>query len=108
MEHRTFSYLDEIQNRVIFSMIMMMKNSSISTAMRHLWSLVPLGGSLPDDVWQSRHRFMVGLTWFHAILIALVGPAFGYSWEFSLQALFHKDTVLHTIAKDQLLLFLQS
>lgn len=51
---------------------------------------------------------MVGLTWFHAILIALVGPAFGYSWEFSLQALFHKDTVLHTIAKDQLLLFLQS
>ncbi|MCI0527163.1 MAG: PAS domain S-box protein, partial [Nitrospira sp.] len=77
----------------------------MSSGIRHLWSLVPLGGSLPDDVWQSRHSFMVGLTWFHAILIALVGPAFGYSWELSLHALFHKDTVLHTISEGSIVAF---
>src|SRR3989338_1191108 len=66
---------------------------------RRLWSLVPLGGSLPEDVWRKRHRFLLGLTWFHAVIIALVGPALGYSWELSLEALFRDGTVLHTIGE---------
>jgi PAS domain S-box-containing protein len=62
-----------------------------------LWSLVPLGGSLPQDVWWRRHRFLVGLTWSHAIAIALVGPVLGYRWEVSFSALSQNGTVLHTI-----------
>ncbi len=42
-----------------------------------LWSLVPQGGSLPDEIWQDRHRFMVAFTWFHALLIGVLGPALG-------------------------------
>jgi diguanylate cyclase (GGDEF)-like protein/PAS domain S-box-containing protein len=84
---------------------MMMRNLLFLSIIKRLWSLMPLGGSLPDDVWQSRHRFMVGLTWFHAILIALVGPVFGYSWEFGPTALFHKGTVLHTIAEGSVVAF---
>jgi PAS domain S-box-containing protein len=64
-----------------------------------LWSVLPSGGSLPEDVWRSRHRFLVGLTWFHAVIIALVGPVFGYGWELSFGALFRGDTVLHTVAE---------
>jgi diguanylate cyclase (GGDEF)-like protein/PAS domain S-box-containing protein len=41
----------------------------------------------------------VGLTWFHAVVIALVGPFLGYRWELSLSALFHDGTVLHTVAE---------
>lgn len=40
---------------------------------------------------------MLGLTWFHAVIIALVGPALGYSLEISLEALFRDGTVLHTL-----------
>jgi GAF domain-containing protein len=56
-----------------------------------------LGGTLPEDVWRQRHRLLLGLTWFHAILIALLGPIIGYSWEISLGALFEDGTVLHTV-----------
>lgn len=28
------------------------------------------GGTLPDEFWQSRHRFLLELTWLHATLIA--------------------------------------
>jgi PAS domain S-box-containing protein len=68
----------------------------IASLRRRLWSLVPLGGSLPASVWLARHHFLVGLTWFHAFLIAAVGPIAGYSWEWSTQALFEDGTVLHT------------
>jgi len=66
---------------------------------RHLWALLPSGGSLPEDVWRKRHQFLLGLTWFHAVVIALVGPVVGYTWELSLRAPFHDGTVLHTIAE---------
>jgi PAS domain S-box-containing protein len=66
---------------------------------RRLWSLLPAGGSLPADVWYKRHRFLLGLTWFHAIVIALVGPVVGYSWELGFRALLHDGTVLHTIGE---------
>ena len=56
-----------------------------------------LGGTLPEDVWCQRHRLLLGLTWFHAILIALLGPIIGYSWEIGLGALFEDGTVLHAV-----------
>ena len=64
--------------------------------LRRLWSLVPVGRSLPEDVWLSRHRFLTGLTWFHALVIALIGPFSGYSWELDWGAVFRDGTVLHT------------
>jgi len=69
---------------------------SISGLLRRLWSVVPLGRALPDEVWHARHRFLTGLAWFHAVLIALIGPVAGYSWELSIPALFRDGTVLHT------------
>jgi PAS domain S-box-containing protein len=64
--------------------------------LKRLWSLVPSGGSLPESVWRGRYRFLVGLTWFHAIVIALAGPVLGHRWELSLRAIFEHGTVLHT------------
>jgi PAS domain S-box-containing protein len=64
--------------------------------LKRLWSLVPSGGSLPESVWRGRYRFLVGLTWFHAIIIALAGPVLGHRWELSLGAVFEHGTVLHT------------
>jgi signal transduction histidine kinase len=61
-----------------------------------LRSMFSDGGSLPEEVWQKRYSFLLGLTWFHALVIALVGPALGYSWEMSIGALFRDGTVLHT------------
>ncbi|MFZ5876069.1 MAG: diguanylate cyclase [Nitrospirota bacterium] len=50
---------------------------SVQGLLGRLWSVVPQGGSLPDESWQERHRFMVGFTWFHALLIAVLGPVLG-------------------------------
>lgn len=61
-----------------------------------LRSFFPNGGSLPEDVWQKRYSFLLWLTWFHAVAIALAGPLQGYSWEWRLDALFRDGTLLHT------------
>ena len=71
----------------------------LSTRIKSLSSLLPSGGELPEAVWSTRHGFLVWLTWFHALLIALIGPIFGYSWELSIGAIFRDDTVLHTISE---------
>jgi hypothetical protein len=55
------------------------------------------GGNLPEDVWRKRYSFLLGLTWVHAVIIALVGPVLGYSWELSPGAFFRDGTVLHTM-----------
>src|ERR1044071_5654054 len=70
---------------------------------RRLWLHLPAGGSLPEDVWNSRHRFLLGLTWFHALVIAFVGPIIGYSWDLSLRAPFRDGTVLHTVAEGSII-----
>src|SRR5437899_3317478 len=75
------------------------KRISLANLARRLWLQLPAGGSLPLDVWNRRHRFLVGLTWFHSIVIAFVGPIAGYSWELSLSAPFRDGTVLHTVAE---------
>ena len=70
-----------------------------------LWALVPSGGSLPENVWRGRRRFLIGLTWFHAGIIALTGPILGHTWQWSFAALFHHGTVLHTAAEGSIVAF---
>jgi len=67
--------------------------------MSRLWSLVPSGGSLPESVWRARHRFLIGLTFFHVVIIALAGAVVGKHWELSIRALFDDDSGLHIVAE---------
>jgi signal transduction histidine kinase len=67
---------------------------SLKTKLR---SLFPDGGSLPEEVWEKRYSFLLGLTWFHGVVIAAIGPALGHSWEISSGAVFRDGTVLHTV-----------
>jgi signal transduction histidine kinase len=62
-----------------------------------LLSFIPSGGALPREIWLQRHRFLLGLTWCHAIVIALLGPVLGYSWELTWDALSKDGTVVHTL-----------
>jgi hypothetical protein len=64
-----------------------------------LWSFVPSGGSLPEPVWSSRRQFLVGLTWFHVAVIAMLGPILGFRWDLDPGAFVRDGTVLHTIAE---------
>ena len=70
-----------------------------------LWEMVPSGGALPEDVWRSRFRFLVGLTWFHAVVIASVGTVLGWNRELSLRALFDDDYALHTVLEGSIVGF---
>ena len=74
------------------------KPSRVS-ALSRLWSFVPYGGSLPEPVWSARRQFLVGLTWFHAAVIALIGPVLGYRWDLDPGAFLRDGTVLHTVAE---------
>src|SRR5437773_5492130 len=74
-----------------------MRSQLLIPITQRLTSIFPPGGSLPEDVWQKRYSVLLGLTWFHAAIIALVGPLLGYSWEISADAPFRDGTVLHTI-----------
>ena len=60
---------------------------------------------MPEDVWRKRHRFLSGLTWFHAVIIALAGFVLGYSGELSLGALFRKDTLIHAVGEGLIVAF---
>jgi PAS domain S-box-containing protein len=71
----------------------------IAQTAKRLRSLVPSGKSLPEKEWRQRHRFLVGLTWFHALVVALIGLLCGYSWDFSLGALFRDRTVFHVMGE---------
>ncbi|PYM27100.1 MAG: hypothetical protein DMD78_02825 [Candidatus Rokuibacteriota bacterium] len=72
---------------------------SLPSLGKRLWDLVPSGGALPEEVWGSRFRLLVALTWAHAAMIALVGPLLGRRWDLSLGALLDDTTALHTIAE---------
>ena len=67
--------------------------------LQSFWEFLPSGESLPLAVWQSRHRFLLRLTWLHASLLALIAVLYGESWEFSLPAVVRNGTVLQTVAK---------
>ena len=79
------------------------KFASLSKIFKSLRSLIPTGGALPKEVWLQRHRFLVALTWFHAIIIALLGPLLGYTWEFSFDALSKDGTILHTLLESSII-----
>jgi PAS domain S-box-containing protein len=68
-------------------------------ALNYLRRHLPMGGSLPEDVWRGRHQFLLALAWFHVAVIALIGPLFGYKWTLSLAAFFDDETVLHTVGE---------
>jgi PAS domain S-box-containing protein len=72
---------------------------SLPSLGKRLWDLVPSGGALPEEVWRSRFRLLVALTWAHAAIIALVGPLLGRRWDLSLGSLLDDATALHTIAE---------
>lgn len=67
-----------------------------SAPLQGLWEFLPSGESLPATVWQTRHRFLLRLTWLHALLIAVIAVVFGDSWEFTFAALVRDGTVLRT------------
>jgi PAS domain S-box-containing protein len=61
--------------------------------------MVPSGGSLPEHVWRSRHRFLVGLAFFHVVIIALAGTVLGKRWDLSVWALFDDEAALHSVGE---------
>jgi PAS domain S-box-containing protein len=75
------------------------KRFMLSSTVNYVLHLLPAGGSLPEDVWRKRHRFLLTLTWVHVAIIALVGLVFGYRWDLSFAAWFTDGTVLHTIGE---------
>ncbi len=77
----------------------MTERISLPLSIRRLLSVLPSGGALPDDVWRNRRAFLLGLVWFHAAAIALIGPLFGYRWVWSAAAFFANGTVLHTVGE---------
>ena len=74
-----------------------------SNILQFIKGYMPSGGTLPREVWLQRHRFLVRLTWFHAITIVLLGPILGYSWEFSPAALFKDGTIFHVAFESSLI-----
>jgi signal transduction histidine kinase len=79
--------------------------TSVAEIFHVIKSLIPAGGALPRDVWLQRHRFLVALTWFHAVTIALLGPVLGYHGEFSFAALFEDGTILHALLESSVIAF---
>ena len=75
------------------------------TPLRRLWSLVPSGGSLPESVWRARHRFLVGLTFFHVVMIALAGFVLGKRWELGLAGFLQDDNGLHVLGEAMIVAF---
>ena len=73
--------------------------TTAATFVSRLWSLVPSGGSLPEGVWRARHRFLVGLTFFHVVIIALIGPVLGRHWELSFRSLLDDESALHIMSE---------
>ena len=75
------------------------RRTTAADLVNRLWWLVPSGGSLPEGVWRARHRFLVGLTFFHVVIIALAGPVLGKHWELSVRSLLDDDSTLHVIGE---------
>ncbi|MGH7831579.1 MAG: hypothetical protein ACREP8_15545, partial [Candidatus Binatia bacterium] len=77
----------------------------IAETAKRLLAFLPSGGTLPEDVWKNRHRFLVGLTWFHAVIVILAGPLLGYRWELDIGAFFRGETVAHTLLEGLVIAF---
>ena len=75
------------------------RRPNASGLLSRLWSLIPSGGSLPESVWRARHRFLIGLTFFHVVIIALTGPVLGKHWELSFRSLLDDESALHVLGE---------
>src|SRR5437870_6197147 len=71
-----------------------LRQTAAAAVLNRLWSLVHSGGSLLEGVWRARHHFLVGLTFFHVVIIALAGPVLGKQLELSFRALFDDGSAL--------------
>ena len=47
-----------------------------SGLLKTFWELLPSAEALAPEVWNARHRLLIGLTWIHALLIAILGLVF--------------------------------
>src|SRR4051812_21539876 len=47
------------------------------------WELLPSGESVAPEVWHARHQLLLGITWIHALLIALTGLVFSRNGSMS-------------------------
>jgi diguanylate cyclase (GGDEF)-like protein/PAS domain S-box-containing protein len=56
----------------------------LKSQLRRFVEGLPRGRTLPDEVWQRRHRWMTILTWSQAVGLAVFGVAAGYSLGHSL------------------------
>jgi PAS domain S-box-containing protein len=70
-----------------------------ASLLNRLWSLIPSGGSLPENVWRTRHRFLVGLTFFHVAIIAAVAFIVAKHWQLSIWAPLDDDSGFHVISE---------
>jgi two-component system, cell cycle sensor histidine kinase and response regulator CckA len=52
--------------------------ASCQHALAEIRHSLPEGNSLPDDVWQRRHRVILWLLWLHAVGIVVYGVAAGF------------------------------
>ena len=75
------------------------QHTPTAALLNRLWSSIPSGGSLPESVWRARHRFLVGLTFFHVVIIALASLVVAKHWELSLWAPLDDDNGLHVMSE---------
>jgi PAS domain S-box-containing protein len=51
---------------------------------RRLGAVLPHGRTLPDELWRTRHRWLVRLLWAHAIGLPIVALLYGRGWPAAL------------------------
>lgn len=61
-----------------------MRAEGVLRGVPRLRTALPQGGALPDAVWATRHRAVVGLLWLHAVGLAVLAAFRGYSPTHSL------------------------
>lgn len=79
--------------------------SPLPSLLKSFIALIPAGGSLPFDVWRRRHRFLLSLLWFHAVVIALARPILDGGFEIRPGALLQEGTILHGLGEGLIVAF---